>query len=96
MEKVGIFYGRLEYITAIWYILWPFGNLVAIWDSFPRFGILCQEQSGNPVSLQVLFPHDSVRISVANIFILSEKNNSIKIVNVSKTNLFVKILRLNN
>jgi hypothetical protein len=33
MEKVGIFYGDLEYITAVLYILWPFGNLVAI---FPR------------------------------------------------------------
>jgi hypothetical protein len=47
----------LEYITAIWYILlpfglpilWPFGNLEAIWYVFPRFGILCQEKSGNPV-----------------------------------------------
>jgi hypothetical protein len=25
MEKVGIFYDHLEYFTAIWYILWPFG-----------------------------------------------------------------------
>jgi hypothetical protein len=24
-------YGRLEYIMALWYILWPFGNLVVIW-----------------------------------------------------------------
>jgi hypothetical protein len=24
------------------YILCPFGNLVAIWYIFPRFGILCQ------------------------------------------------------
>jgi uncharacterized protein YjbI with pentapeptide repeats len=35
MRKVGIFYGHLEsvhaYITAILYILWAFGNLVAIW-----------------------------------------------------------------
>jgi hypothetical protein len=37
----------LEYITAIWYILWPFGNLAVIWYNFPRFGILCQEKSGN-------------------------------------------------
>jgi hypothetical protein len=29
-EKIGVFYGHLEYITAIWYILWPFSNLVAI------------------------------------------------------------------
>jgi hypothetical protein len=25
MEKVGIFYGHLEYIVAMWSILWPFG-----------------------------------------------------------------------
>jgi hypothetical protein len=48
MEKVVIFYGHLEYITAIWYISCPFGNLVAIWYIFPRFGILCQYKSGNP------------------------------------------------
>jgi hypothetical protein len=29
MEKVGAFFGYLEYITTILYILWPFGNLVA-------------------------------------------------------------------
>jgi hypothetical protein len=34
--------------SAIWYILWPFGNLVAIWYNFPRFGILCHVKSGNP------------------------------------------------
>jgi hypothetical protein len=48
MAKVGIFYGHLEYIKVIWYILWPFGNLVAIWYILPRFGTLCQEKSGNP------------------------------------------------
>jgi hypothetical protein len=25
----------LEYIMNIWYILWPFGNLMAIWYIFP-------------------------------------------------------------
>jgi hypothetical protein len=25
MENVGIFYGHLEYVLAIWYILWTFG-----------------------------------------------------------------------
>jgi hypothetical protein len=45
---VYLFCGHLEYTLDIWYILWPFGNLVAIWYiSFP-FGILCQEKSGNP------------------------------------------------
>jgi hypothetical protein len=63
MENAGIFYGHLEYLQpfgifkAIWNILQPFGifyghlvcNAVAIWYIFPRFGILCQEKSGNPV-----------------------------------------------
>jgi hypothetical protein len=40
--------GHMEYFTVIWYILWPFGNSVVIWYIFPRFGILCQEKSGNP------------------------------------------------
>jgi hypothetical protein len=38
----------LVYFTVIWYILWSFGNVVVIWNIFPRFGILCQEKSGNP------------------------------------------------
>jgi hypothetical protein len=39
---------RLVYSVDIWYILWPFGDLEAIWYIFPRFGILCPEKSGNP------------------------------------------------
>jgi hypothetical protein len=54
MEKVGIFFGHLKYITAIWYISCPFDYLVAIWYSFPPFGILCQEKSGNPAQLTEL------------------------------------------
>jgi hypothetical protein len=50
MQNIGIFYGHLEYLTAIWhmyfmaiwYILWPFGIC------FPRFGMLYREKSGNP------------------------------------------------
>jgi hypothetical protein len=42
----------LVYFKAIWNILLPFGiyygNLETIWYSFPRFGTLCQEKSGNP------------------------------------------------
>jgi hypothetical protein len=34
------------HITAIWYMY--FGNLVSIWYIFTRYGILCQEKSGNP------------------------------------------------
>jgi hypothetical protein len=45
--NVGIFYGHLEYFTAIWYMLRQIGNIVIIWYIFPRFGILCQGKSGN-------------------------------------------------
>jgi hypothetical protein len=48
MENAGIFYSHLEYFTVIWYILYPFVNVVVIWYILPRFGILCQEKSGNP------------------------------------------------
>jgi hypothetical protein len=34
-ENVRIFYVQLDYITAIWYILWHFGNLVATLYTFP-------------------------------------------------------------
>jgi hypothetical protein len=49
MRNAGIFYGHLEYFTVIYYILWPFGIVVVILYIFSRFGILCQEKSGNPV-----------------------------------------------
>jgi hypothetical protein len=34
MENVGIFYGHLEYFTAIWYIFGLFDNVVVIWYIF--------------------------------------------------------------
>jgi hypothetical protein len=50
MENFGIFYGHLEYFTAIWYhdhdISWSFRNVVVIWYIFPCFGISCQEKYG--------------------------------------------------
>jgi hypothetical protein len=49
MEDVGIFYGHLVYFTANWYILWPFGIFYGNLVCFPRFGMLHQEKSGNPV-----------------------------------------------
>jgi hypothetical protein len=47
MENVGTFYGRWEYFTDIWYIL-----CMVILYIFHRFGVLCQEKSGNPALLQ--------------------------------------------
>jgi hypothetical protein len=56
MENVGIFYAHLEDVSIFYAhlenvidILWSFGNFVVIWYNFPRFGIFCQEKSGNPV-----------------------------------------------
>jgi hypothetical protein len=54
-ENAGIFYCHLEYCTVIWYILWPFGKVVVIWYLFLRFGILCQEKSGNPGFESIFF-----------------------------------------
>jgi hypothetical protein len=48
MKKVGIFYCHLEYITAIWYILWPLGKLVGDLVYFPHFGIFKKDKSVNP------------------------------------------------
>jgi hypothetical protein len=48
MENVGIFYDHFEYSTALWYILWPFGNLVVIRYIFPALVCLDHEKSGNP------------------------------------------------
>jgi hypothetical protein len=37
MENFGMFYGYLESTKAIWYISWPFGDLLVIWYLFPQF-----------------------------------------------------------
>jgi hypothetical protein len=49
-KKVVSFCAHLDYVTTIWYILRPFGNLVAIWYIFRCFGIRNEEKSGSPVS----------------------------------------------
>jgi hypothetical protein len=51
MEDVGIFYGCLVYLTAIWYFCGHFvifyGHLVY----FSCFGVLYQEKSGSPAPM---------------------------------------------
>jgi hypothetical protein len=34
MGNAGIFYGHLEYFTAIWLIIWPFGTVVVNWYTY--------------------------------------------------------------
>jgi hypothetical protein len=40
MENIGIFSGHLEYFTAIWDTLWPFGTFCAHLVHFYGFGIM--------------------------------------------------------
>jgi hypothetical protein len=58
-SNLGKFWSALErkmlvYFVVIWNIrlfgkfYGHFGIVVVIWYIFPRFGILCQEKSGNP------------------------------------------------
>jgi hypothetical protein len=48
MEDVGIFYGHLVHIMVFCYIFWTFGIVRGNLVYFSRFGILYQEQTGNP------------------------------------------------
>jgi hypothetical protein len=41
-------FGHLVYLTANWYILGPFNTFFGYLVHFPQFGMLYQEQSGNP------------------------------------------------
>jgi hypothetical protein len=50
LENVDTFYGHLEYFTDIWDILGPFGTFCDNLVHFSNFGMLCQENSGNPVA----------------------------------------------
>jgi hypothetical protein len=59
MVNVGIFYGRLEYIMANWYILWPFGTVcgrLVYVGMIPVLVCLDPEKSGNPGHSNVLSP----------------------------------------
>jgi hypothetical protein len=50
LENVGMFYGHLVYFMANWYTYFKsyLVHFVAILVYFNRFGMLCQEKSGNP------------------------------------------------
>jgi hypothetical protein len=60
MENVRIFYGQWEYFMAVWKTLRAYGNVVTIRHIFHRFGILCQEKSGNPASQSLKFFYQSL------------------------------------
>jgi hypothetical protein len=49
MKHLGIFYDHLVYFTVTGNILWPLGIFCGHLVFSPRFGILYEEKSGNPV-----------------------------------------------
>jgi hypothetical protein len=50
------------YITAIWYIVWPFGNLVAVWNIFSPVLVHEIKKSGNPaLSTHLLLQYSESR-----------------------------------
>jgi hypothetical protein len=48
LENVDTFYGPLEYFADIWDILWPLETFCVNLVYSSGFGIVCQENSGNP------------------------------------------------
>jgi hypothetical protein len=48
VKTVDALFRHLQYLTASWYILWPFNIFYSRLVHFPRFGMLHQEKSGNP------------------------------------------------
>jgi hypothetical protein len=61
VENVVIFYDHLEYFTAIWYNIWPFGKVCGIFGLVYFSVLVCldQEKSGNPghAYRQEVHPH---------------------------------------
>jgi hypothetical protein len=47
MEDVGILYGHLVYLIAIWHILRFFGIFKVIWYILPVL-VSCRKKTGNP------------------------------------------------
>jgi hypothetical protein len=52
LENVDIFYGHLEYSTAIWYNVWPFGIICGHWGYFSRFGMFGRTKIRQPCIAQ--------------------------------------------
>jgi hypothetical protein len=51
MERVGLFYGHLIYIIAIWYIFGSSGIFYGLFGIFFPFRYAVSRKSGNPASV---------------------------------------------
>jgi hypothetical protein len=70
MENVVVFYDHLEYFTANWYNLWPFG--IVIWYIFPVFWT---KKSGNPGWMHFLWKSEPI-----------EATSDLRVMEACKTN----------
>jgi hypothetical protein len=89
MENVGIFYGHLEYFTAIRYNLLPFGIICGHLVNFSNLVCLDQEKSGNPDLNAVKLIHSCV-LGEPNIdrASLDKKINMLKTLKLELVNFF--------
>jgi hypothetical protein len=55
MKQVGIFYGYLDYFTAVLYILWLFGIFFGLFGIFFLFWYVVSRKSGNPATDRISF-----------------------------------------
>jgi hypothetical protein len=53
MKNVGKFYDHLEFFTAIWYNLWPFGIVCGHLVIFPPFWYVCLDQKNLATLLSI-------------------------------------------
>jgi hypothetical protein len=51
MENLGIFYHHWVFLRPLEIFYGPLVHFVVMWYIFPRFGILDQDKSGNPVCI---------------------------------------------
>jgi hypothetical protein len=73
MENAGIFCGHLEYFTVVWYILWPFCNVVVIWY-FSLVLVYCVEKN---LATLISMGNYLLDLHTAEFFQLSSHNNSL-------------------
>jgi hypothetical protein len=66
MEDVDKYCGHLEYITAVWYILWPLGNFVVSWYSFELFWYTASRKICQPWSKLCTYIHTYIVLLSSN------------------------------
>jgi hypothetical protein len=81
---VYIIHAHLEYITAIWYMLWSFGNFVEIWTIFSTFGRIASRKIWQPCS-EMVTKVDRI---------VSPRPTFLNAVTIIKENLLLKVISI--